>query len=506
MTDIKRKTYYCTSALRECYRDGRLDDSQVARLRRIGFAFDVPVFDSSKDSLAAQYPLIAEQWDYERNGDVTPLEVTPLSTTTVWWRCTSCGRPYKLTIRSKTRSNSGCPYCGFGGVRAKVRLPVIRLDTLKSYQSIKAAERDVGYNLTYAIRSSKKDGRGVAWCYLIDYEMGRIPHIEKRNRFGSVICLETGQRFKTQKIAEEELGISAGSISRCLNKDKTAGGYHWVTESNYTEEMAVAARAAERYKVICLETGTRYETYVLAARDLNISEMGIALAVKRKSHYTAGYHFMKCSEYNALSKEEVEDVLKMGGPRPVACVETGVSYENITAAAETYPIGKRTTARSRIGACCRNAYSVFDGKHWCYAEDLQSRKDNADKYKYSSKTAVRCVETGMEYQSLAEAARDSGVLANTIRLAAKGDRRTAGGFTWEYVDGAPRKHGHKRGNQPSAKRVRCVETGRVFTSLGDAARTLGLKSGNSIKYAIDRCGTSGSYHWEYVDEEAREEG
>jgi hypothetical protein len=55
-------------------------------------------------------------------------------------------------------------------------------------------------------------------------------------------------------------------------------------------------------------------------------------------------------------------------------------------------------------------------------------------------------------------------------------------------------------NHPSARKVRCVETGRLFTSLGDAARTLGLKSGNSIKRAIDRCGTSGGYHWEYVDD------
>lgn len=500
MTDIKRKKYYCTNALRECYRDGRLDDSQIARLRRIGFTFDVPVFDNAKDSLAARYPLVAEQWDYERNGDVAPLEVSPLSSEIVWWRCTSCGRPYKLAIRSKTRSNSGCPYCGFGGARAKVRLPVIRLDTLKSYPSIKDAEREIGYQITYAIRRSIEDKRGIAWCYLIDYEMGRIPHIEKRNRFEPIVCLETGQRFETQKMAEEEFGFSTGSISRCLNKNKMAGGYHWVTEGNYTEEKAVAARAAEKYKVICLETGTRYKTYVQAARDLNISESGIQCAVKSESHYTAGYHFMNCSDYNALPKEEVMNVLKMGKPRPVACVETGVSYENIMAAAKTYPVGRRASARSRISACCRNAYSVFDGKHWCYAEDLQLRRDNADKYKNSSRTAVRCVETGVEYQSLAEAAQDSGVAASSIWLVAKGDRTKAGGFTWEYVDGAPKKRGHKGENQPSAKRVQCVETGRLFASLRDAARTLGLKSGNSIKRAIDRCGTSGGYHWEYVDD------
>lgn len=163
-----------------------------------------------------------------------------------------------------------------------------------------------------------------------------------------------------------------------------------------------------------------------------ISESGIHSALKRESHYTAGYHFMSCSEYNTLSKEEVKDVLKTGS--------------------------------SKI------------------------------------EIAVRCIETGVEYPSIRAAERDSGVSATSIRLVAKGDRTKAGGFTWEYVDGAPKKCGHKGGNHPSARKVRCVETGRLFTSLGDAARTLGLKSGNSIKRAIDRCGTSGGYHWEYVDD------
>lgn len=34
----------------------------------------------------------------------------------------------------------------------------------------------------------------------------------------------------------------------------------------------------------------------------------------------------------------------------------------------------------------------------------------------------------------------------------------------------------------------------------DAARAVGLRNGNSIRRAIDRGGTAGGYHWEYVDE------
>ena len=501
MSNNKRTKYYYVNSLRKYYQEGRLDASQVERLKAIGFDFNGWTFDTAKDSLAAQYPAIAKQWDMERNGDKTPSDVRPLSTKAVWWRCPACDRPYKLQIRSKVINNGGCPYCGYDGTRAKVSLPVIRLDTLKSYPSIRSAEREVGYGITNAIANSIPDKKGVTWCYLIDYELGKIPHFAKRNRFESVICLETGQRFETQKQAELEFGISRGSISRVLDTDRTVKGYHWVTENNYDEIKAAAAKAVQSpYKVICLETGTQYQTYADAARDFGISSGNIQQAVKRDSHYTTGYHFVDCVEYSALSREEIKDILKNNSNRAVACVETGTRYESITAASKAYPEGRQPTARSRIGACCRDPYSVFDDKHWCYLEDLQLRKDNADKYSYAVKTAVRCIETGKEYESLAAASRDTGICANSIRLVAKGMRRKAGGFTWEYVSAAPNKRCHTGGSQPSAKKVRCIETGTLFISLNDAARAVGLKNGNSIRRAIDRCGTAGNYHWKYANE------
>jgi hypothetical protein len=38
-------------------------------------------------SLAVRQPDVAAQWNYERNGSLTPEDVAPSSTKTVWWRC-----------------------------------------------------------------------------------------------------------------------------------------------------------------------------------------------------------------------------------------------------------------------------------------------------------------------------------------------------------------------------------------------------------------------------------
>ena len=352
MSDAKRTKNYIVHKLRKSYREGKLDTSQIARLKAIGFNFDGAVFNASKDSLAVQYPAIAEEWDKERNGEQTPWKVRPLATKKAWWRCPHCDRPYRLAIRSKVISNSGCPYCGYGRERAQVSLPVIRLDTLKSYPSISDAQREVGYSLKTAIDKSKLDRNGIAWCYLIDYELGRIPDFTKGNQVTPVICLETGKRFETQSQAEIELGISRGSICRALNTGKTAKGYHWVRESEYSEEKAAAARAESApYRVVCLETGTRYKTYADAGRDLGVEEGNIQQAVKSESHYAGGYHFVNSDEYSTLAKGEIENILKRDGrSRTVVCVETGKRYESIKAASGEY--GDRLgSARSRIGLC-----------------------------------------------------------------------------------------------------------------------------------------------------------
>lgn len=71
---------------------------------------------------------------------------------------------------------------------------------------------------------------------------------------------------------------------------------------------------------------------------------------------------------------------------------------------------------------------------------------------------------------------------------------------WEYVNPVPDKRGNRGCNQPAAKKVRCAETGNQFVSLSDAARAVGLRNGASVRRAIDRGGTAGGYHWEYLDE------
>lgn len=47
--------------------------------------------------------------------------------------------------------------------------------------------------------------------------------------------------------------------------------------------------------------------------------------------------------------------------------------------------------------------------------------------------AVKCLETGLVYKSIAEAGRSTGINKSNIGSCARGVRRVAGGFHWEYA-------------------------------------------------------------------------
>jgi len=61
------------------------------------------------NDFASLFPAEAEDWDYEKNGSLTPEQVTAFSNRKVWWRC---GRGHSFDMRIADRAKGhGCPYC-----------------------------------------------------------------------------------------------------------------------------------------------------------------------------------------------------------------------------------------------------------------------------------------------------------------------------------------------------------------------------------------------------------
>ncbi len=63
---------------------------------------------SDKNDLYSLFPLVAEEWDYEKNA-YEPSEVKAFSNKKAWWKC-SKGHSWEAVISTRSKG-SGCPYC-----------------------------------------------------------------------------------------------------------------------------------------------------------------------------------------------------------------------------------------------------------------------------------------------------------------------------------------------------------------------------------------------------------
>ena len=54
-------------------------------------------------------PILAQEWNYEKNNGITPADVLPYSSRKVWWRCKK-GHEWQATIYNRSKG-SGCPIC-----------------------------------------------------------------------------------------------------------------------------------------------------------------------------------------------------------------------------------------------------------------------------------------------------------------------------------------------------------------------------------------------------------
>lgn len=96
--------------------------------------------------------------------------------------------------------------------------------------------------------------------------------------------------------------------------------------------------------------------------------------------------------------------------------------------------------------------------------------------------AVICLETNEIYKSSGEAGRILQINSNNIRSVCTGERRTAGGYHWLFVEDDNEENRKKRLAKPEGNGIKviCIQTGQIFNSAKDASKWCGLKSATSI--------------------------
>ena len=91
-------------------------DSTIANRTREDCKCDCPICKNKRvlvgyNDLASQRPELVKEWDSEKNGTLTPKDVSYGSLKQVWWKCHICGHEWKTTVYSRSVCRSGCKKC-----------------------------------------------------------------------------------------------------------------------------------------------------------------------------------------------------------------------------------------------------------------------------------------------------------------------------------------------------------------------------------------------------------
>lgn len=234
-------------------------------------------------------------------------------------------------------------------------------------------------------------------------------------------------------------------------------------------------------EIICFETGERFASITDAASAIGAARPLVSSALKRHG-VCRGFHFYYADE--AEPDDSVFDRKVYKNSRPIICLETNERFESQARAAKAVGV-----PREAIYAALRG-HIATKGLHFYYADEP---KPDEEFFRNRSWTKVRCKETGVVYESIAQAARETGVSERNIQAAAK-RHGTAKGLHFYYADEPepddllPSKRGI---------RVRCVETGVVYKTITQAAKETGASQAGICGAAS---GMAGGYRWEYVDD------
>lgn len=193
------------------------------------------------NSLGNKRPDLINEWNWEKNKNLSPFDFSYNSHFSVWWKC-SKGHEWKSPINNRAKANgTKCPYCSNNKI----------LKGYNDFASLHPAlleDWDYEKNTLNPFEIAEKSNKIVFWkCHICGYEWKSPPAIRikkqcpgcvKQEHKISVKNLDNGLKFESITDAALWLGdikFVSGISLACRGKRKTAYGYRWGFDKNNVE-------------------------------------------------------------------------------------------------------------------------------------------------------------------------------------------------------------------------------------------------------------------------------
>lgn len=176
-----------------------------------------------------------------------------------------------------------------------------------------------------------------------------------------VICIETGEVYKSSHEVEAKLGIKHTNVSKAtIDRYRTSGGFHWMKYEEYLKNGYSEVLNPNKKHVICIETQKVYESSRKAFEDTGVDSSYIYRCCAGKTKTAGDLHWQYYEDY--INNTYVPKKDKPRG-RKVMCIETGKVYKNAPDASRKCNIGVDS-----IRAVCYGKNQTASGLHWKFVE------------------------------------------------------------------------------------------------------------------------------------------
>jgi len=186
---------------------------------------------------------------------------------------------------------------------------------------------------------------------------------------------------------------------------------------NHPEEIAMMAKA--HHETLAKRTPEEW------------AEIGAKISKANKGRVISEETRAKLRESYATMSPETKQKKLEAVSVPVRCKTLNIEFPSANEAEIQLEIDS-----SSIAKACKGGQRTAGGYHWEYLNEDGTIPEVSYREPINClkpKKPVRCIETGVVYESCSEAGRQLETSPSKISMCCNGKRKTTGGFHWEYV-------------------------------------------------------------------------
>ncbi len=414
-----------------------------------------------KASLANNFPDLALEWNYSKNGTITPEQVSAHSNHSVWWKCRECGYEWKANINARARGN-GCKKCADAKLGEKIAVAKLAKNgSLLDHHPQLAEEWNYARNGTITPEIiTAHNNRKVWWvCKICGHEW-RATINNRSKEHGCPQC----SKIRVQKLKKETELKQRGSL---LDNNPS-----WLSEWDYTLNVVDPSD-------VFLNSSTSYWWTCANGHNFKASpnnrSRGKGCPYCSNHKVLIGFNDLETLYPELLSEWDYErnkDVLpnsvtpgsdkkvwwkcsccgykwsiniykRVAGNGCPVCVgkKVLVGYNDLATTAphiaQEWNYDKNTNIQPTSVTKNSNKKVWWKCKYGHEWQASVNNRTNGRGCPYCSKLShskILNVETGEVFESYSEASKKYKVSVTPISNCCKGKQRTAGGYHWKYFD------------------------------------------------------------------------